>query len=87
MLGYCALQDPKLGLFKMDFLLLGVEGELTQLMESSEKGNKIYQAKHTTHTVVQPILGLKQTNKQKNKHTKVRDRRKASRVQYMIQEF
>ena len=70
MLGYCALQDPKLGLFKMDFLLLGVEGELTQLMESSEKGNKIYQAKHTTHTVVQPILGLKQTNKQTNKQTK-----------------
>lgn len=37
---YWALQDPKLGRFKTDFLLLGVEGELILLMESS--GKKMY---------------------------------------------
>ena len=34
---YWALQDPKLGRFKTDFLLLGVEGELILLESSGEK--------------------------------------------------
>ena len=34
---YWALQDPKLGRFKTDFLLLGVDGELILLESSGEK--------------------------------------------------
>ena len=37
---YCALHDPRLGLFRMDFLLLGVAGDLTLSNESSV-GKKI----------------------------------------------
>ena len=33
---YWALQDPKLGRFKTDFLLLGVEGELLLTEPSGE---------------------------------------------------
>ena len=39
---YWALQDPKLGRIKTDSRLLGVEGELILLMESSGKEKCTY---------------------------------------------
>ena len=54
---YWALQDPKLGRFKTDFLLLGVDGELILLMDSSgEKKCTYYGAfhKHANSEVQKP---------------------------------
>ena len=42
---YWALQDPKLGRIKTNFRLLGVEGELILLMESSGEKKCTYQIK------------------------------------------